>query len=80
VLLPLALNYRWCCCHWQYIIAGIVGTGNKFIAGMGQAINENPCLSVFTDVMDTCDKFIAGMVDTTLYQKPDLYIPGNETA
>ncbi len=29
---------------------------------MGQAINENPCQSVFTDVMDTCDKFITGVI------------------
>jgi hypothetical protein len=69
VLLSLAINYR------RYR-----GTGNKFIAGMVQAINEKPCQNVFTDVMDTYDKFIASIVDTTLYRKPDLCIRRNETA
>jgi hypothetical protein len=82
LLLSPAINYRY----------SFVVTGNKLspvswapvinlsLIYTTRGINEKPCQNMFTDVMDTCEKFIASIFDTSLYRKPDLCIRRNEAA
>ncbi len=54
MLILLAINYHWCHCYRQLIIASVVVIGEKFIADVG--IDEN-----IANVVDTAKHKVANI-------------------